>query len=432
MTTAVHSSTNAAPSVALLNRLGDAFRPRDFRVRFWDGTILDPEPGQEASFTLVLNHPGALRQMFWPFNHCNVGEAYIFGDIDIEGDAVRFIEVCLKLNQWAMGQPIWSKLGVFRRILAVPNQTRPREAHRVARLTGKMHSPERDEQANQFHYDGPSAEFYSLFLDRSMLYTCGYFAHPDEDIDAAQDRKLEYICRKLRLKPGERLLDLGCGWAGLITYAAKNFGVHAVGANICPKQIAYGNARIDALGLRDRVRIVQCDSRQLPEDQLYDKVVSVGLIEHLGEKMMPPLFGKIWRLLKPGGVYLHHGITQRPFAPHPPWAPFAWKYVFPDGELVSIPDTLNHLARVGFEVRDVESLREHYAYTLSRWLERLEAKHTEAVRLTDEVNYRTFRIYLAGAILGFRTAVYNLNQTLVVKAGAEFSGLPLSRADWYA
>jgi cyclopropane-fatty-acyl-phospholipid synthase len=432
MSTAVHSSTNTAPSLALLNRLKDAFRPRDFQVRFWDGTVLDPEPGQEARFTLVVNHPGALRQMFWPFNYCNVGESYIFGDIDIEGDAVRFIEAMVQLNEWSMKQPIWSRLGIFRRMLALPNQAQLREAHRAARLTGKKHSAMRDEQANQFHYDGSGADFYSLFLDQHMLYTCGYFAHPDEDIDAAQERKLEHICRKLRLKPGERLLDIGCGWAGLITYAAKKFGVQAVGANICPKQIAYGNARIDALGLRDRCRIVHCDSRQLPEDQLYDKVVSVGLIEHLGEKMMPPLFGKIWRLLKPGGVYLHHGITQKPFSPHPPWAPFTWKYIFPDGELVSIPDTLSHLARAGFEIRDVESLREHYAYTLRRWLERLEANRTEAVRLSDEVNYRTFRIYLAGAIYGFRIAVYNVNQTLVVKSSAEFSGLPLSRVDWYS
>ncbi len=234
-----------------------------------------------------------------------------------------------------------------------------------------------------------------------MQYTCGYFADANESIDQAQERKLDYVCRKLCLKPGERLIDFGCGWGGLITFAAKNYGVKAVGVSISKEQIRWTNREIEKMGVGDRCRIEYLDYRKVPEAEPFDKAVSVGFMEHLGEKMMPTFFSKVWRLLRHQGLYLHHAITYRPNTPFPPWRAFALKYVFPDGELVPITKTLHHLAGAGFEIRDVESLREHYVYTLRRWLERLEENHAEAARLTDEVNYRIFRIYFAGAIQGF-------------------------------
>ena len=428
MSRTAERGTAIGPSEELLNQLCDGYSPRDFAVRFWDGTIIGPDPGRDARFTLVLNHPGALRQMLWPFNKAGIGEAYIYGDIDIEGDILAFFDLLVHWRDKRFSA--WQKLGLLRQLLAMPRESRPRRP-RGAQLSGQQHSEGRDLQAVQYHYDGPPSAFYRLFLDRYMQYTCGYFDHPEEDIDAAQERKLDYICRKLRLKPGERLIDFGCGWGGLITFAAKNYGVYAAGVTISKEQVKWAEREIDALGLRDRVKLLFMDYRQVPESEPYDKAVSVGFIEHLGDKLMPVFFGKVFRLLRPKGLYLHHGITFKPFTAFPPWRAFALKYVFPDGELVPIDRTLTRLCEAGFEVRDVESLREHYVYTLDRWRRRLEDNHAEAVRLTDEVEYRIYRIYFAGALCGFRSSLYNLNQTLVMKSLDEPSGLPLTRADWY-
>ncbi|HWY86844.1 MAG TPA: cyclopropane-fatty-acyl-phospholipid synthase family protein [Gemmataceae bacterium] len=424
------SPTVAGPSLTFLRHLLEGYGPRDFAIRFWDGTSIEPDAGQSAQFTLVLHHAGSVRQMFWPFNKSAMGEAYIYNDFDIEGDMQAFMDLTKYLRERRFSA--LQKLGLLRQLMAMPNTPRPRTGRQGAQLQGGKRSADRDRQAIEYHYDGQPAEFFALFLDRYMQYTCGYFADESESIDQAQERKLDYICRKLRLKPGERLIDFGCGWGGLITFAAKNYGVKAVGVSISQEQIRWTNREIDRFGVRDRCRIENLDYRKVPETELFDKAVSVGFIEHLGEKMMPTFFGKVWRLLRPQGLYLHHGITFRPNTPFPSWRAFALKYVFPDGELVPITKTVHHLAAAGFEIRDVESLREHYIYTLRCWLRRLEENHAEAVRLTDEVNYRIFRIYFAGAIQGFRTALYNLNQTLVVKSGDNVSGLPLTRAAWYA
>jgi len=423
------STLAAEPSRAFLEKLIENYHPRDFTIRFWDGNTLDPDPGQSPRFTWFLNHAGAVRQMFWPFNKASLGEAYIYDDFNIEGDMQAFMDLTkyLRERRFRVGE----RLNLFRQLMAMPNTPRPRTGRQGAALQGGKRSAERDRQAIAYHYDGPPSEFFALFLDRYMQYTCGYFANPEEDIDQAQERKLDYICRKLRLKPGERLIDFGCGWGGLITFAAKNYGVKATGVSISQEQIRWTNREIDKLGLKDRCRIENLDYRKVPENEPFDKAVSVGFMEHLGEKMMPTFFGKLQRLLKPQGLYLHHAITFKPNTPFPAWRAFALKYVFPDGELVPITKTVDHLARAGFEIRDVESLREHYIYTLRCWLKRLEDNHAEAVRLTDEVNYRIFRIYFAGAIQGFQNALYNLNQTLVVKSGNAVSGLPLTRGDWY-
>jgi cyclopropane-fatty-acyl-phospholipid synthase len=426
------TATNPAiqPKLAILNRLCDGYSPRDFAVRFWDGTVVDPDPGHAAKFTLAFQHPGALRQMIWPFNKANVGESYIYDDINVEGNIQDFLALMRHWERMRQTLSAFEKLSLLRQILALPNAARPRP-QRGAKLVGTQRTIDRDRQAIEYHYDGPPSEFYALFLGRMMQYSCGYFADPDESLDAAQERKLDTICRKLQLKPGERLIDFGCGWGGLIMFAAKNYGVQAVGVSISKRQIAWCNREIAAKGLTDRCRVECMDYRAFPETEPFDKAVSVGFIEHLGEKLMPVYFSKVWRLLRPQGLYLNHGMTFRPFTAFPPWRAFALKYVFPDGELITITKTVDHLARAGFEVRDVESLREQYAYTLRSWLQRLEENREEAIRVTDDVNYRIFRIFFAGAIHGFRTGIYNLHQTLVVKSGNDVSGLPLTRASWY-
>lgn len=430
LTESPKSSRSSAASLEFFKHLTAKYPPTDIAVRCWDGGELIPPGGKPIRATLVLNHPGSLRQIFWPFNKAAMGEGYIFDDIDIEGEIEPFLEYFLEMRARCVPEDLPSKLALFRKLLALPNEARPR-TNRAADVSGKHRSESRDQQAIEYHYDGPPSEFYRLCLGKYMQYTCNYFTSPDEDIDTAQERKLEHICRKLNLKPGERLIDFGCGWGGLITYAAKHYGVEAVGVSISKEQIKWINRLVEEEGLQGRCRVEYCDYRRFPEAQPFDKAVSVGFIEHLGLKMMPTFFGKVMRLLKPGGLYLHHGITMRPFGKFPPWRKFAQKYVFPDGELVPINDTCTELARAGLEIRDVESLREHYIYTLRRWRELLEQNHDEAVRLTDEVNYRIFRVYFAGATLGFRNHTYNLHQTLTVKSGNAESGLPLTRAAWY-
>lgn len=424
------STGSSAESLQFFKELTAAYPPTDVAVRAWDGGELLPKGGGPIRATLVLNHPGALRQMMWPFNKAAFGEAYIFGDVDVEGEMEPFLEYLIDMRAKCVPEDVMSRVALFRKMLKLPNQAMPRSA-RAAELTGKERSQGRDQQAIRYHYDGPPSEFYALCLGKYMQYTCNYFAHPDEDIDAAEERKLHHVCKKLYLKPGDRLIDFGCGWGGLITFAAKHYGVEAVGVSISQEQIKWVKRLIEAEDLQDRCRIEFCDYRNVPEDRPFDKAVSVGFIEHLGLKMMPTFFGKVMKLLKPGGLYLHHGITMRPFGKFPPWRKFAQKYVFPDGELVPINDTCTELARAGLEIRDVESLREHYIYTLRRWRERLEAKHDEAVALTDEVMYRVYRAYFAGATIGFKRHTYNLNQTLTVKSGNAESGFPLSREAWY-
>jgi cyclopropane-fatty-acyl-phospholipid synthase len=418
------------PALTFLQELSAGFGEREFAVRFWNGWVWEPDAGQQARCTIVLKHPGAVRQMFWVVNKASFGEAYIYDDFDIEGDI-------LAIFPWIRYLQLHKPRGLdlvrkATQILRMPNQSSRRMGRGAAELAGSQHSEARDKQAVQYHYDGVPSEFYALFLDRHMQYTCGYFATEHNDIDSAQQQKLDYICRKLRLQPGERLIDFGCGWGGLIAFAAKHFGVHAVGVTISREQMAWAQRLIEQEGVQDRCRLEFCDYRNVPEEQPYDKAVSVGFIEHLGERMMPAFFGKVHRLLRPGGQYLHHGITLKPFSPYPEWRAFTVKYVFPDGELVPIDRTISQLAKAGFEVRDVESLREHYRLTLLRWLRRLEQAQGQAKALTDETTYRIFRIYLAGALHGFQWGMYNLYQTLVVKSAEAVSGLPLTRAEWYA
>jgi cyclopropane-fatty-acyl-phospholipid synthase len=430
MSQAIMPSLAIGPARDLINLLSEGLSPREFAVRYWDGSLDGPDPGHQARFALVLKHPGSLRRMLWPFNKCAVGEAYIYDDIDIEGDIMPFFDVIFHWLKLSTSKTIWQRLGLLRRLLAFPNEGRPHSPH-GAQLSGQQRTVDRDRRAIEYHYDGPPSEFYALFLDRFMQYTCAHFARPDEDIDTAQERKLDLICRKLRLKPRERLIDFGCGWGGLMVYAAKHYGVQATGVTISKEQVAWATREFERYGVQDRCRLLFMDYRLVPEDQPYDKAVSVGFIEHLGDKMMPTFFGKVMRLLRPKGLYLHHGITFKPFAKYPPWRAFTLKYVFPDGELVPIPRTVHRLAEAGFEIRDVESLRESYIHTLDRWRRRLEDKRDEAIRLTDEVTYRIYRIYLAGAMRGFQTSLYNLHQTLVVKSGDAPSGLPFTRTDIY-
>jgi cyclopropane-fatty-acyl-phospholipid synthase len=418
-------------NIHILSELFDGEAQRRVRVRLWDGTLWpnsDPRP-----VTLVLKHPGALRAMFLPGTEVALGEAYIYDDFDIEGDLEQVFSLTDTITKNASNLNNKLKFGRDLLRLPEPKEDKHRSTKRgPARLTGKPHSITRDRQAVTYHYD-VSNEFFSLWLDRRLVYSCGYFRSPDDTIDKAQEQKLEYICRKLRLTPGQRLLDLGCGWGGLILYAAQHYGVDATGITLSQPQADLANQRIQEAGLTDRCRVLVCDYRELDESDSYDVLVSVGMFEHVGAALLPEYFNKAYRLLCPGGVFLNHGIAIGRQADSPDrGTSFSQAYVFPDGELEPIHTTLQAAAESQFEVRDVESLREHYALTLHQWVSRLKAHHNEALSYVDEPIYRTWRLYMSASAYGFNNGDLSIYQTLLCKPysfGA--SCLPLTRDDWY-
>jgi cyclopropane-fatty-acyl-phospholipid synthase len=368
--------------------------------------------------------------MFWPPTELALAEAYVHDDFDIEGR----IEAVFGLADHLLAgrrRGAVERLRFGARLLALPSGKRPHAGRRTARLRGLKHSKARDRQAVAYHYD-VSNDFYALWLDERMVYSCAYFASPDEDLEAAQERKLDYVCRKLRLRRGERLLDIGCGWGGLIVHAARRYGVDAVGITLGEPQAELANERIRQAGVAGRCRAEVRDYREIEEWAGYDKLVSVGMFEHVGEAMLPEYFRRAHRLLRPGGVFLNHGISRKRGEPELRGTSFVERYVFPDGELVPISATLRAAEEGGFEVRDVESLREHYALTLGHWVSRLEARHDEARRITDETTYRVWRLYMSGSVHGFETGRLNVYQTLLSKPDRGESRLPLTRDDWYA
>lgn len=424
--TSLLSENNAVlTSIQFLNALTGGYRQKNFAVRLWNGTLWGEI--HQPRFTLTLKHSGALRNMFMSPNELILGEAFIYDDFDIEGD----IEGVFDLADFLLSQDysISRKLKFGSLLAALPKATGQNDHQRGADLRGKMHSTERDREAVRYHYD-ISNDFYSLWLDRSMVYSCAYFKSAEDDLDTTQTRKLDYICKKLRLRPGDRILDLGCGWGGLLMHAAKHYGVDASGITLSLAQAELARERIRIAGLEDRCKVEVCDYRRLDPSQRYDKIVSVGMFEHVGEKLLPEYFSRAWDCLRPGGIFLNQGIAaSATFQSRGP--SFIDKYVFPDGELVSLNATVRAAEACGFEVRDVESLREHYALTLRHWVRRLEAKAEEAQKIASDIAYRIWRLYMSGSAHGFKTGRLNLYQILLSKPENGNSQLPLTREDWY-
>jgi cyclopropane-fatty-acyl-phospholipid synthase len=400
-------------------------------VRLWDGTCWPDEAPRPA--VLVLKHPGALRAMLLPGTEVGLGEAYLYDDFDIEGS----IESVFGLADTLTGssQDWRKKLHIGSDLTRLPEGERSRQTRRgPARLRGRLHSIDRDRQAVIYHYD-VSNDFYALWLDRRMVYSCAYFHSSDDDLDAAQEQKLDIICHKLRLRPGQRLLDIGCGWGGMVMYAAQHYGVDATGITLSEPQAALANQRIASAELSDHCRVELRDYRQMPPDdsQGYDALVSVGMFEHVGAAKLPSYFAQAWQLLKPGGVFLNHGIASRATDTPQSGPTFSDTYVFPDGELIPINITLHAAEESAFEVRDIESLREHYALTLRHWVRRLETHHDQVLQFVDEPTYRVWRLFMSGSAYGFSAGRLNLYQTLLVKPDRQGrSGLPWTRTDWYS
>lgn len=409
-----------------------------FAVRLWDGSRAGL-PGA-APFTLVVRRPGAVRRILWPPTELALSEAYLRDDLDIEGN----LEAAL-----ATLQPIAARLAtpavlarLLPRLRALPAGD-PVPAIPLARqadplLHGRRHSPARDAAAVRFHYDAGNA-FYALWLDPQMVYTCGYFPTGAEDLATAQTAKLDYLCRKLRLQPGEHLLDIGCGWGGLLIHAAQHYGVYAHGITLSEEQAVLARQRIADAGLAGRCGVELRDYRDLPSTTLYDKVVSVEMFEAVGRAHLPEFFRIAYRLTRPGGLFLNQGIVRRDPGPQPGPAArlgarvrqeggFYQRYVFPDGEMVRNGDVIRLAEAAGFETRDVENLREHYPLTLRHWVRNLEAQHAEVARLAGETAYRVWRLYMSSAAHEFVAGRLGLFQVLWLRPQEDGGGWPAAQA----
>jgi cyclopropane-fatty-acyl-phospholipid synthase len=411
-------------AAVLRSIFGDDYARR-FAIRLWEGTLI---PAQDRRlFTLAVNHPGALRTAFKPPVDLNAGRAFAAGLLDVEGDAEAAIDAMMAvIERPAIGT--MARLAMLLRRLPAA----PLPELREAQLKGKRHSLERDRAAIGFHYDQP-VPFYRAFLDRNLVYSCAYFDEGVETLDDAQLAKIDYSLRKLRLQRGERLLDIGCGWGALVVRAAQEFGAYVLGVTLSERQCEEARRRISAAGVGDRARVERWDYRELP-GTTFDKIVSVGMFEHVGREKLPEYFATAHKLLKPGGLFLNHGIANQHRTLRDGRASgFMDRFIFPDGELVNVSDALQIAERTGFEVRDVENLREHYTRTLRAWVENLERNRERAVAAAGEQTYRAWRLYMAGSAQGFRVGRMGLFQSLLAKPlnDGAIPDLPATRRDLY-
>jgi len=394
-------------------------------VRLSDSRLLPSRNG--TVFTLIVNDPGALRAAFRPPVDLNAGRAFAAGLLDIEGDVETAIDTFYRatLN---LSRSTLVRLAFQLRKL--PHASLP--ALREANLRGRRHSLERDRAAIGFHYDLP-VEFYASFLDRNLVYSCAYFDDGITSLDEAQEAKVDYTLRKLRLRPGERLLDIGCGWGALVVRAAQKFGAEVLGVTLSTRQSEEAKRRIAQAGIEDRARVELLDYRDVAEPR-FDKIVSVGMFEHVGRAKLPGYFSTAFRLLREGGLFLNHGIANENRAIGSVRASgFINRFVFPDGELVRISEALTFAENAGFEVRDVENLREHYTKTLRSWVANIERNRDTAVAAAGEQAYRAWRLYMAGSAQGFRTGRLGLFQTLLAKPRpGGIVDIPATRRDLYA
>ncbi len=397
----------------------------EVRILFWDGSALGPD---DADSTIVVRSPVALRRMITAPGELGLGRAYVAGEIDLEGPLEPVIElrdrgIDLKTKPADVVRAV--------RAAASVDALRPLRLSPLAeeaRLHGRRHSRARDAAAISHHYD-VSNEFYEIVLGLSMTYSCAYFSAPECSLEQAQMDKHELICRKLRLREDERLLDIGCGWGSLAIHAASRFGVRVVGVTLARPQAELARKRVADAGMTDRVEIRLQDERDV-NDGPYDAIASVGMFEHVGAERLSSYFRHIHDLLRPQGRLLNHGISRPPgqrsrFARRG----FIDSFVFPDGELHEIGRVVSIIQECGLEVRDVESLREHYALTLRRWGANLEGRRERAVELAGEGRYRVWRLYMAASAQNFQSGRTQVHQVLAVRSDGGVSGLPLRRGD---
>jgi cyclopropane-fatty-acyl-phospholipid synthase len=412
--------------------------PLPVRLRAWDGS----ESGPPDAPTLIIRNRRALRRLLWKPGELGLARAWVAGEIDVEGDLYAVLDRLAALI-WERGDPDKEAVhpvldprmrAVARGIaqLAGPWPPPAPPAEEIRRRTGALHTKRRDKQAISHHYDVGN-DFYEMVLGPSMVYSCAYWdAASGFSLEDAQRDKLDLVCRKLALKEGDRLLDVGCGWGSMAMHAAREYGVRVTGVTLSGEQAAYARKRIAEEGLTDRIEIRVQDYRDV-RDGPYDAISSIGMAEHVGSARYREYADDLYALLKPGGRLLNHQIARRPEKDEDAYKidDFIDAYVFPDGELAPLGRTVATLEEAGFEARDVESIREHYALTLRRWVANLEAHWAEAVRATSPGRARVWRLYMAASALSFERNRIGVNQILAVKTPeGGGSGVPLRARDW--
>ncbi len=386
-------------------------------VQLWDGSLAAGD--ENSGCRLVFRQPGGLRDLVLHHDLVHLTEHYLAGQVDVIGDMEGLFELTPYLSGLKLSwRDKWRLVSLALRLSASPLPPRKKNpGHNNSRHT------------IAHHYDVGNA-FYQLWLDPEMVYSCAYFQHEDESLAEAQRNKLDYICRKLRLSSGQTLLDIGCGWGALAIWAARHYGVHVQGITLSEAQYRFASQRVEDEGLTDLVSIALCDYRDLPQDVQYDRVVSVGMFEHIGLKNFSRYFSLVKHVLKPDGLFLNHGISNKAGWRRTPLTQFINHYIFPDGELTAISKVSQAMEEAGFELLDIESLRRHYVLTLRCWVRALVEKKEQATQLTSEETYRLWKLYMAGCAYFFEAGGINVYQVL---AGHEGKSLdtPLTRDDLY-
>lgn len=432
----------ACERAGLLNELFSTYEGPSFALRLWDGWRWSSSLASPRC-TLVVRSAEAFKTLLTRPTELTLGEAFLAGQIDVEGDLFAVFDVAQHL--------FGSEHGLRRR--AFEGLTALAEGIRRWGSNGQKHSLARDQAAIAHHYDQP-VSFYRPWLGESLVYSCAYFRSPEDNLDTAQYNKLELICRKLGLKREDRFLDVGCGWGSLVLHAAQHHGVFANGVTISSEQSETAQKRIDKAALTQSCQVELLDYRQARQQLgTFDKIASVGMFEHVGVENLPEYFRTIYAMLRPGGVFLNHGIARvakaRFRSPRLVDAldsrllrsipllrklrdpSFIDKYVFPDGELATITQAVRAAEEAGFEVRDVENLSEHYERTLRLWVEGLKRDAATLLAQVSETTYRTWLLYTAGCAAAFRRGEIAVYQMLLSRPDNGRSELPLTREDWY-
>lgn len=432
------SSAELAKSI--LRRIFDNFGG-NVLVRLWDGYELRvgrlQKSKRQPELLLTFDSPETFRTLFLSRNPLYFLESYFEERVNIEGDIYSVLNLrhnltSLHLSPTEKAILLIKLFGIeTRKKTASDRQNTIRWHKTLAQKLRLRPSKDLNRHSISFHYD-VSNEFYALWLDKQMIYSCAYFEDSSQTLEQAQSNKLDHICRKLRLHPGEQLLDVGCGWGALICWAAEHYGVISHGITLSRHQFQYVQNLIRKRGLGDKVSVELLDYRDLKGEAKYDKLVSVGMFEHVGLKNLPAYFAIAHRMLKPGGLFLNHGITTNEGG----WkkdlsTEFINRYVFPDGQLETVSTVQGIMEGASFEIHDVENLRSHYALTLREWVKRLEESHDEALNYVNEATYRVWRLYMAACALQFEEGTTGIYQILVSRREPFISPVPLTRKDIY-
>ncbi len=395
----------------LCSELNRVFPSRPFHVRFWDGGAVTATT--DVAPTFYVRRPSALAHFLRAPGSLGLGRAYVDGSLSVDDLDAAFIVV----DEWeppALSLSDRARLGAAVATAAVPGGI-PRRPSLELILNGRLHSIERDAAAVRYHYDVGN-EFFALFLDESMTYSCAIFSRGAETLEEAQLTKLELVASKLELQPGMRVLDVGCGWGSFAMHAAANHGVSVTGVTLSPAQAELATTRVQAAGLADRVEILQADYRRLPSGS-FDAIASIGMAEHVGDAQIDLYANSLTALLRPGGLLLNHAIAACDPGHEPHKDLFSTRYVFPDGEPLPLSRMQLSLERAGLETFHVEGFREDYAETLRHWSERLDRNLDRAEALAGKERTRIWRLYLRAARHGFETRHTSVYQTRARRPG---------------